>query len=149
MQRLQSMCPFEHGLLHSSWWIYPAIEGTRQIVELQLMYANSATQQSTTDVTQKRPSPFPSPYYIGYLNLQAVQQALGVPRNFTENNFQVSVMFAAYDELMGGHLENIGYLLDRGVNVAMAYGDRDYSNNCKSPLKNSVSGTDLTCRARW
>lgn len=125
------MRAFEQRVRYSSWWIYPAIKGTRQIVEMRFGYANSATQQSTTDVTQKRPGAFPSPYYIGYLNSQAVQQALGVPRNFTENNFQVSIMLTGYDELMGGHLENIGYLLDRGINVAMAYGDRDYSNNCK------------------
>jgi hypothetical protein len=83
-----------------------------------------------TDITLQRPSPFPAPYYIGYLNSQTVQQALGVPRNFTENNFQVSVMLTDYDALMGGHLEDMGYLLDRGINVALAYGDRDYSNNC-------------------
>ncbi|RDI87950.1 hypothetical protein Vi05172_g1738 [Venturia inaequalis] len=87
------------------------------------------SKQSTTDVTQKRPSAFPPPYYIGYLNNQMVQEALGVPRNFTEDNFQVSIMLTGYDEMLGGHLENIGYLLDRGINVAMAYGDRDYSNN--------------------
>lgn len=68
---------------------------------------------------------------MGYLNSQKVQQALGVPRNFTEENLQANVMFTGYDALMGGHLENIGYLLDRGINVALAYGDRDYSNNCR------------------
>jgi hypothetical protein len=68
---------------------------------------------------------------VGYLNSQTVQQALGVPRNFTEENFPVYVALTDYDALMGGHLENIGYLLNRGINVALAYGDRDYSNNCK------------------
>jgi len=93
------------------------------------------------DVTLQRPTPFPAPYYIGYLNSQKVQQALGVPRNFTEENFQVDVMLTDYDALMGGHLEDMGYLLDRGVNVALAYGDRDYSNNCKATSIESVDAS--------
>lgn len=60
-----------------------------------------------------------------------MQQALGVPRNYTEDNFQVSAILDDYDALMGGHLEDMGYLLDRGINVGLAYGDRDYSNNCR------------------
>jgi hypothetical protein len=77
------------------------------------------------------PSPFPPQYYIGYLNSRPVQEALGVPRNFTVENMNVNYGATGYDELLGGHLEEIGFLVDQGVSVALIYGDRDYSNNCK------------------
>lgn len=81
-------------------------------------------------MTVKSPNPFPDPFYVGYLNSREVQQALGVPRNFTSSNQNVDAAFTGYDDSVGGRIEDIGYLLDSGVKVALVYGDRDYSNNC-------------------
>jgi carboxypeptidase D len=38
------------------------------------------------------------------------------------------------DITRGGFLETLGNLLDRGVQVVLEYGDRDYIGNCKYPL---------------
>jgi hypothetical protein len=100
-------------------------------------------QRNTADVATKLPDSFPPPYYIGYLNTQAAQQALGVPRNFTADNINVESAFNSYDEPLGGHVEDIGYLLDKGVNVALVYGDRDYLNNCKSAKSISQFDTNI------
>jgi hypothetical protein len=79
----------------------------------------------------KNPDPFPPPYFVGYLNSKPVQEALGVPRNFTVQNMNVEYGTLTYDDVLGGHIENMGYVLDQGVKVALVYGDRDYSNNCE------------------
>ncbi|KAF2667488.1 alpha/beta-hydrolase [Microthyrium microscopicum] len=84
--------------------------------------------RSQSDVTRTNPFSL-SPYYIGYLNSEPVMSALGVARNFTPEQFVVRAAFDSYDPALGGHLEKIGQLLDSGVTVALAYGDRDYSNN--------------------
>src|SRR4051812_44502980 len=89
------------------------------------------SQRNEFDITQTNPDPFPPPYHIGYLNSKSVQEALGVPRNFTPNSFAVQMAYDSYDPVLGGHLEDMGFLLDSGVTVALVYGDRDYSNNCK------------------
>ncbi|KAF2430909.1 putative carboxypeptidase S1 [Tothia fuscella] len=85
--------------------------------------------RSKSDVTALMPDSFPPPYYIGYLNSRPVQQELGVPKNFTVDNEQVGFATDSYDALLGKPLEDMGFLLDRGVNVALLYGDRDYLNN--------------------
>lgn len=62
--------------------------------------------------------------------LQHVQAALGVPLNFTQSSSPVSRAFQAFgDYPRPGWLEDLAYLLDRGVKVTMLYGDRDYACN--------------------
>jgi Serine carboxypeptidase len=90
-------------------------------------------QRSKTDIAHKGPDPFPTPYHIGYLNSAPVQLALGVPLNFTDDSTAVDGGFAdTADQILGGTLDDLGYLLDQGVKVALVYGDRDYSYNCKA-----------------
>jgi hypothetical protein len=89
-------------------------------------------QRSTADIGMMVPSPFPTQYYVEYLNSRPVQEALGVPRNFTTENMNVNFGATGYDDVLGGPLENMGYLVDQGISVALIYGDRDYSNNCTS-----------------
>ena len=82
------------------------------------------------------PDPFPYPYFLGYLSQHWVQGALGVPVNFTESSnsvfdaFQATGDYARRD-IRGGQLSDIAYLLDKGVKVALIFGDRDYACNCK------------------
>ena len=86
------------------------------------------------DIAAFDPDPFPPPYYIGYLARPEVQQALGARINYTESNSAVATAFDFTDDyqredIRGGYLQDLAFLLDNGVKVAMMYGDRDYACN--------------------
>ena len=86
------------------------------------------------DIAAIDPDPFPPPYYIGYMARADVQQALGARINYTQSNYAVNGAFyytADYEreDIRGGYLQDLAYLLDNGVKVAMMYGDRDYACN--------------------
>lgn len=82
------------------------------------------------DITHQQNDPFPSQYLVGYLNQHWVQEALGVPVNFTAVSPTVYEAFKGTGDISkGGLIEDIAYILDNGVKVAMMYGDRDYACN--------------------
>ncbi|KAI9812725.1 MAG: hypothetical protein M1827_004481 [Pycnora praestabilis] len=86
------------------------------------------------DIAHISPDPFPPSYFIGFLNQHWVQGALGVPINYTESVNSVYFGFEATGDypradIRGGYLQDLAYLLDNGIKVAMAYGDRDYACN--------------------
>ena len=91
------------------------------------------------DISVIDPDPFPYPYFEGFLSQHWVQGALGVPINFTVSN---NAVYAAFDatgdyarkDIRGGQLADLAYLLDKGVKVALMFGDRDYACNCKLSL---------------
>ncbi|KLJ05937.1 hypothetical protein EMPG_10645 [Blastomyces silverae] len=77
--------------------------------------------------------PFPPEYYVGFLAQPEVQQALGVPVNYTESSPVVEQSFVMTGDYARngkkGYTNDIAYLLDSGVQVALVYGDRDYACN--------------------
>ena len=78
--------------------------------------------------------PFPPNYYYGYLSQAYVQAALGVPTNWTQSNNAVFNGFLGTGDyvradIRGGFLDDLAYILDSGIKVAMIYGDRDYICN--------------------
>ncbi|KAL4909403.1 hypothetical protein BDW74DRAFT_80709 [Aspergillus multicolor] len=83
------------------------------------------------DIAHFDPDPFPPPYYLGYLSQHWVQEALGVPINFTESVDSVYAGFSSTGDYprsdVRGYLEDIAYVLDSGIKVALVYGDRDYA----------------------
>lgn len=83
------------------------------------------------DISHFDPDPFPPPYHNGFLSQHWVQGALGVPVNFTESVNSVYSAFGATGDYarsdVHGYLDDIAYLLDTGVKVALVYGDRDYA----------------------
>ncbi|CUS15304.1 unnamed protein product [Tuber aestivum] len=85
------------------------------------------------DIASDRGDPFPYYYYKEYLNNATVQQAIGTPVNYTESNSYVYQAFGSTgDFVRGGEVEDIAYLLGRGVKVSLIYGksgDRDYICN--------------------
>ncbi|KZF22817.1 putative carboxypeptidase S1 [Xylona heveae TC161] len=86
--------------------------------------------RSYYDIAHLNPDPFPPSYFIGYLTQNWVQKALGVPINFTESINSVYYAFSSIgDYPRGGFLEDLSYILDNGIKVAMVYGDRDYACN--------------------
>lgn len=85
------------------------------------------------DIAHKNPDPFPPPYFLGYLNQHWVQGALGVPINYTESVYSVYAGFSSTGDYprtdVRGYLNDLSYLLDSGIKVALVYGDRDYACN--------------------
>ncbi|KAL4883328.1 Alpha/Beta hydrolase protein [Aspergillus karnatakaensis] len=83
------------------------------------------------DISHFDPDPFPPPYYLGYLSQHWVQDALGVPINFTESVDSVYTGFSSTGDYprsdVRGYLEDLAYVLDSGIKVALVYGDRDYA----------------------
>lgn len=88
------------------------------------------TGRNQFDITNMALSPFPPKYAAGYLNSAEVQKALGVPLNFTGYSDVVNEVFTKTgDFVLGRNLAVLGELLDRGVKVALMYGDRDFQCN--------------------
>lgn len=82
------------------------------------------------DIAHPQADPFPPPHMHGYMADGAVLGALGSPVNFSASSAAVARNFAAtHDEVHGGFLDAVAYLLDAGVKVHMMYGDRDYACN--------------------
>lgn len=69
---------------------------------------------------------------MALFNQPWVQAELGVPLNYTSGNDRVfqSVFLFGVGDMMRYGLEYLGGLLNRGIKVAMVYGDRDYRCNC-------------------
>ncbi|KAJ5602725.1 hypothetical protein N7537_005681 [Penicillium hordei] len=85
------------------------------------------------DITHKNPDPFPPSYFLGWLNQHWVQGALGVPINFTESSNGAYNAFKSVGDYprsdVHGYLEDLAYVLDSGIKVALVYGDSDYACN--------------------
>lgn len=82
------------------------------------------------DVTQREPALFPPPFTGGYLNREHVLRALGMPLNFTGSSSASAAAFRGIgDYNRPGHIEDIGYLLDKGIKVVLMHGDRDFACN--------------------
>lgn len=85
------------------------------------------------DITHEVLDPFPPNYFMGYLSQSWVLGAIGAAVNWTESvesvyaAFQNTGDYARSDVL--GYLEDIAYVLDQGIKVALVYGDRDYACN--------------------
>ena len=89
------------------------------------------TNHNYYDIAAVAADPFPRNFYIGYLNQPHVQQALGVPVNYTNpgGNGPYYAFQDTGDYPRAGFLEDMSALIDNGVKVAMVYGDRDYACN--------------------
>lgn len=67
----------------------------------------------------------------GFLSQRShIQQALGVPFNYTQFTPHVNIAFYEVGDVeRSGWKENLEELLDAGIKVYLMYGDRDYSCN--------------------
>ncbi|KAH8590315.1 putative carboxypeptidase S1 [Bisporella sp. PMI_857] len=98
------------------------------------------------DITHPGADPFPPQYLIGYLNQHWVQGALGVPVNYTPASWSVASAFNDQgDGAKEGPLTQLSTILERGVKVALVYGDRDFACNWiggeRSSLKINYTGS--------
>lgn len=86
--------------------------------------------RSVYDISQNVLDPFPDSHYLEYLNTLAVQRAIGVPVNYTEDSLTVFNAFdATGDYARDGTLADLTSLLESGVRIGLIYGDRDYICN--------------------
>ena len=95
---------------------------------------NTYSGRNFYDIAAINPDPFPPNYYTGYLANAYVQAALGVPVNYTDASNGVYNAFSSVGDypradVRGGYLNDLAFLLDNGVKVALIYGDRDYACN--------------------
>lgn len=82
------------------------------------------------DIRQKGPSPDPPAAYQEYLNNETVLESIGARVNYTQSNPYIQQGFISTgDTIRGGQLEDLAYLLGRGVRVALMYGDADWICN--------------------
>ncbi|KAG6007202.1 hypothetical protein E4U21_006221 [Claviceps maximensis] len=88
------------------------------------------TDYARFDIAHPKHDAFPPPHMLGYLTQGKVLGGIGSPINFTYISTAVAERFSStLDEVHGGFLDAVGYLLDSGVKVHMMYGDRDFACN--------------------
>jgi len=86
------------------------------------------------DIAYTAPATHPIPYLSAFYNRPWVQQALGVPVNFTiSSNLLVNLFFGVTGDPVRRTLSDLEYLLQHGHKVALVYGDRDYRCNWPQP----------------
>ncbi|KDB23903.1 hypothetical protein H109_04213 [Trichophyton interdigitale MR816] len=86
--------------------------------------------RSSHDISQSSLDPFPPHTYLEYLNQEHVQKSIGAQMNITDYSSTVSTAFlgtADYDR--GGYISELAKLLNKGIRIALIYGDRDYICN--------------------
>ncbi|KAK0614703.1 Alpha/Beta hydrolase protein [Immersiella caudata] len=82
------------------------------------------------DIAYTMPATFPAHYMSAFYNQPWVQEALGVPVNFTiSSDLIVNLFFGVTGDPLRRTLSDLEFLLQRGHNVALVYGDRDYRCN--------------------
>ncbi|PPJ53893.1 hypothetical protein CBER1_04600 [Cercospora berteroae] len=87
------------------------------------------TGRNVYDITASHLEANGPQFFTGYLSQPHVQQALGVPLNWTRHSSAVRSAFGTIGDFRPGHLNKLAYLLDRGINVHLSHGDRDYVCN--------------------
>ncbi|OJD24013.1 hypothetical protein ACJ73_04631 [Blastomyces percursus] len=95
------------------------------------------------DIAHPKAGPFPPPFFQGYLNRPHVQADLGVPLNYTSGSMAVFTVFNTTGDYVSpgahGYTNDIRYLLDSGIKVALIYGDRNFSFNWVGGENTSLS----------
>lgn len=91
-----------------------------------LYYAFSG--RNPYDIRAPYVDPTPPGYFLDYLNLASVQEAIGVDTNYSAfSNLDVYYAFQQTgDFVYDNFLEDLTDILDTGVRVSLIYGDADY-----------------------
>jgi carboxypeptidase C (cathepsin A) len=91
-----------------------------------VMQTGIGDNRSGYDIAAPAKDPSPPPYPIGYLAQKSVQEALGVPLNYTDVIESVNQVFVQTGDMhRGGKIEDMALALDNGIKVALVFGDRD------------------------
>ncbi|KAK7567239.1 Alpha/Beta hydrolase protein [Phyllosticta citricarpa] len=90
----------------------------------------NSQNRSAYDIRRKAPDVIPSGNYQEYLNYASVQESIGARVNYTESSSLVQSAFIATGDSARSHsLDDLAYLLELGIRVALIYGDADYICN--------------------
>lgn len=90
----------------------------------------NATGRNYFDISTFDPASTPPSFLQGFLSQSHIQEAIGVPLNWTLLSGTTSRRFKELGEYpRDASLENMAYLLDNGIKVALMYGDRDFACN--------------------
>ncbi|KAF2126297.1 alpha/beta-hydrolase [Dothidotthia symphoricarpi CBS 119687] len=90
----------------------------------------TASDRNPFDISREKHSVFPPEYIIGYMNQDWVQRELGVPLNFSiSSNDVLNTFFGVTGDPVKVSIDNINYVAQSGIKVALIYGDRDYRCN--------------------
>ncbi|GAB7350258.1 hypothetical protein MBLNU459_g0905t1 [Dothideomycetes sp. NU459] len=83
------------------------------------------------DSRELTPDPFPSTFYVDYLNTPAVQAAIGAYVNFSESSSTVGNAFGSTgdDDRIDGTIAAVQSLVADNLTVALYAGDADYNCN--------------------
>jgi hypothetical protein len=89
------------------------------------------TNRDETEIRELNPDPFLYSFYVDYLNTVKVQQAISAYTNFSAASQVVADAFNSTgdDARESNTIEDIKYLLAKGVSVNLYFGDADYSCN--------------------
>lgn len=86
--------------------------------------------RSSFDLAHPLQDPLPKGTSMGYFNRGWVQQALGVPVNYTWDSSSVErVHLQLTGDVVRQDIRHLNKILSAGKNVALIYGDRDYKCN--------------------
>ena len=122
-----SMDPIDIGNVNA---VNTACSQAQAYCESNVVGPYTFSGRSAYDISQNVLNPFPDAHYLEYLNTQAVQQAIGVPVNYTQDSMTVLGAFnATGDYARDGILADLASLLESGVRIGLIYGDRDYICN--------------------
>lgn len=105
------------------------------------MHDNYTSTRYVFDIAAPaKPKAFPPVWHGGYLNNATIQQALGVPLNFTGASALNMDAFTKTGDFVRGHQRSqLASLLNKGVRVALVFGDRDYNCNWMGGEKLSLA----------
>ncbi|KAK9777183.1 putative Alpha/Beta hydrolase protein [Seiridium cardinale] len=83
------------------------------------------------DIRELDPDPFPYKFFVDYLNTAEVQKAIGAYTNFSTYSNTVHQAFSSTgdDAREVNAIEDIRFLLDRNITVALYAGDADFDCN--------------------
>ena len=82
------------------------------------------------DIRHPYQDPTPPTYFVDYLNLASVQQAIGVDTNYTDANDEVYYAFQETGDFVWPvFIEDLEMILNSSVRVSLIYGDADYICN--------------------
>lgn len=110
---------------------------TKHTSRIRIAVLTIVPQYNPFDISVKKPGAFPYEYEAAFFNQQWVQQELGVPLNYTRGNDAFpDVFFGTTGDAARCDLSHLGNILDKGLNVALVAGDRDYRCNCEYSQRN-------------
>ncbi|OIW35227.1 alpha/beta-hydrolase [Coniochaeta ligniaria NRRL 30616] len=90
------------------------------------------SDRSMYDIRKSSQDPAYTDFFIKYLNLPSTQEALGVKllsKYEPSSNEVYSAFQLSGDYVYPGYIDDLAFLLDKGVRVVLSYGDADYIGN--------------------